>query len=89
MKSFIVHLSDPSGVDDQAVVVVQDGMGLGQAVHVAIDELAERHGGQLAFPLFVDIHPVANYKEQAWMYKIQPQANASSGTAIKLSPSRP
>lgn len=71
MKSFIVHLSDPTGVDEQAVVVVQNEGTLGQAVHMAIDEIVERCGGSLSFPLFVDIHPAHAFKQHAWMYSVE------------------
>lgn len=69
MHSLIVHVSDPSGFDEQITVQIEDGMGLGEALHHAFDELAERNGSPLTFPVFVDVHPTVNFDSHSWMYQ--------------------
>jgi hypothetical protein len=68
MNSFIVHISDARGLDAQAAVTVEDSMDLGRAAQVALDALMEAHGHQLAFPIFVDIHPRAEFQDREWMH---------------------
>jgi len=68
MNTFVIHMSDASGVDEQAAIVVQDAMDLGRAAQVALDQMVERHGGELAFPIFVDIHPAKEFQTRAWMH---------------------
>lgn len=72
MKSYVVHVSDPTGFDEQAVVTVNEGSTLGEAVHMMLDELAEKCGGKFSFPVFVDIHPSINFATQSWMYSVKP-----------------
>ena len=69
MKSFVVHVSDPKGFDEQTVVEVEDLSSLGKAVQMALDEIASQHPGELTFPLFVDIHPTVTYSTHSWMYQ--------------------
>jgi hypothetical protein len=80
MKSFIVHVSDTTGLDEQAVVVIQDGTGLGKAVHLAIDEMVKNHGNPVNFPVFVDIQPTAVFKGNAWMYPAKRDKKAVAGS---------
>lgn len=82
MNSFMIHISDASGVDERAAIVVQDAMDLGRAAQVALDEMVERHGGQLAFPIFVDIHPAEEFKGRAWMHSKAPTASAHSDVLL-------
>jgi len=76
MNTFVIHMSDASGVDEQAAIVVQDAMDLGRAAQVALDQMVERHGGQLAFPIFVDIHPAQEFQSRSWMHP------AKTGTSV-------
>ncbi len=78
MKSYTVHVSDPSGFDDSTEVVVNDGAQLGQAVHLALDELMARHRTPIMFPLFVDVHPTKAYAGNAWMFKELPLGSGSN-----------
>ncbi len=69
MKSFVVHVSDPSGFDEQTTVTVDDVTQLGNLVKAALDEIMLHHASPLAFPVFVDVHPARNFSPHAWMYE--------------------
>jgi hypothetical protein len=69
MNSFLIHISDAQGIDEQAAIEVQDGLDVGRAAQLALDELVEKHGRRLAFPLFIEIHPTADFQDRAWMYE--------------------
>lgn len=68
MNSFIVHISDARGIDAQSSIAVEDRMDLGRAAQVALDDLVEEYGTRLSFPIFVDIHPVAEFPGRSWMH---------------------
>lgn len=68
MNSYIVHVSDPAGFDEEAVILAKSTAHLGEAVGAAIDELMEKNNGKLSFPLFIDVHPSTNFSPSAWMY---------------------
>jgi hypothetical protein len=69
MKAFIVHVSDPTGFDEQTTVTVDDVAQLGKLVKAALDEIMTHHIDPLAFPVFIDVHPARNYSPHAWMYQ--------------------
>lgn len=59
MKSFDVHVLDLGTIDEQVTVLVSDSMDLGRAAQLALDEVIEHHGSDVALPVFLDIHPSA------------------------------
>jgi hypothetical protein len=69
MNSFTVHVSDPSGFDEQAVVSLEDVTQLGTMVKMALDEMMEKRTGPMSFPVFVDVHPSTTFSGHAWMYQ--------------------
>lgn len=69
MNSFVVHISDAHGIDAQATIRVEDRMDLGRAAQVALDQLVEKHGASLSFPIFVDIHPAAEFAGRADLHR--------------------
>ena len=74
MKLFVVHISDAKGIDERSTIEVADGMDVGRAAQLALDAVVEQHGGQLTFPIFVDIHPAAQFASMEWMHsKDQPR----------------
>jgi hypothetical protein len=71
MISFIVHVSDASNLDEQKAVKVDAANDLGRAAHIALDEILAKNFARVIFPLFVDIHPEAEFENRAWMHCIQ------------------
>jgi len=69
MKSFLIHISDARGIDEQTAVRVPDGLDIGRAAQLALDEVVEKHGKRLMFPIFIDIHPAADFQLRAWMHE--------------------
>lgn len=69
MKTYTVHVSDPSGFDDSVEVEANEDGELGAALHLALDELLARHRAPLMFPIFVDVHPARAYSQNSWMFK--------------------
>jgi len=87
MKSFIVHVSDASQVDVQSEVNVNDSMDLGRVAQLALDEVIEKHGGNITFPIFIDIHPASNFQDVAWMHHgtgSAPSLQAPTGSLSEL-----
>jgi hypothetical protein len=68
MKEFIVRISDARGIDAQSAVTVEDSLDLGRAAQLALDELVDQFGGEVTFPIFVDIHPAEEFAGRAWMH---------------------
>ena len=68
MNSFVVNVSDAHGLDRQTAIRVDDCMDLGRAAQVALDELVDKHGGNIAFPVFVDIQLSKEFHTRAAMY---------------------
>lgn len=82
MNTFTVHVSDPTGFDEQAVVTVDDVTQLGDMVKMALDEMVGKRTDPLSFPVFVDVHPSTNFSAHAWMYQGKaktPQVFAGAG----------
>lgn len=79
MKSFVVHVSDPTGFDEQTTVTVDDITQLGNLVKAALDEIMVHHKAPLAFPVFVDVHPARTFSPHAWMYGQKAGAKAVAG----------
>jgi hypothetical protein len=74
MKAFIVHTSDAKGIDEQTTVEVQDALDVGRAAQLALDALVEKHGTDLTFPIFVDIHPIREFIGREWMHEDRQKA---------------
>jgi len=69
MKSFIIHISDSSELDQRTAITVNDSMDIGQAAQIALDDMVEQFGENIEFPLFVDIHPHATFTNIEWMHQ--------------------
>lgn len=76
MNSFIVHISDAKGIDARAAIKVEDSMDLGRAAQLALDSMIEAYGARIVFPIFVDIHPAAEFDAHEWMHP-QPEPVAA------------
>ena len=68
MNSFVVHVSDAHGLDQQTAIRVADSMDLGRAAQVVLDALVDKHGSEITFPVFIDIQLSKEFHERAWMY---------------------
>ena len=68
MNSFVVHVSDAHGLDQQTSIRVDDSMDLGRAAQVALDEFVGTHGGNITFPVFIDIQLKKEFHNRAAMY---------------------
>ena len=68
MNTFVVHVSDAHGIDEQSKIYVADAMDVGRAAQLALDELIDRHGAKLTFPLFIDIQLCSEFQGREWMY---------------------
>jgi hypothetical protein len=67
MKSYVVCVSDAAHADCQTPVTVEDETSLGRVAQIALDEFIATCGSDVAFPLFVDIHPVEQFASVRWM----------------------
>jgi hypothetical protein len=77
MQDFVIHISDPRGIDERvAVRAVGDGE-VGRALQLALDDVLARHGGDFAFPLFIDIHPAEDFAAVAAHYAAARDRGAS------------
>jgi hypothetical protein len=74
MQEFVIHITDPSRIDER--VTVRSLGEVGHAAHLAIDDVLARHGGDFAFPLFIDIHPAADFPQVAAHYPAMPGRRA-------------
>lgn len=54
MKKFVVHVSNPTTLDER-VIVTADEDDLAAVAHQAVREVTEFEGG-VDFPIFIDIH---------------------------------
>ncbi len=68
MNRFIIHLTDSVGLDQRISVDVVENDGIGQAAHLAIDDILSHRHRPVAFPLFLDIHRAENFPEVAALY---------------------
>lgn len=68
MNTFVVHVSDAHRIDKQSKIYVADSMDVGRAAQLALDELIDRHGAKLTFPLFIDIQLCSEFQGREWMY---------------------
>lgn len=68
MATHIVQISD-AGIGAHRVPIVVDGhTTLSHAVMEALEKFESEHRGEVTFPLFLDIHAVAEYGAVDWMY---------------------
>ncbi len=72
MISYIVHISDANNLDEEKAVDVEIAKDLGRAAQIALDEMVAKNFAKLIFPLFIDIHPKAEFGDRAWMHGATP-----------------
>lgn len=68
MKTYVVTVSDASNVDRLTPVSVKEETSLGKVAQMAVDEFIETHGDDVQFPLFIDIHPAAEFRGVHWLH---------------------
>jgi hypothetical protein len=69
MQNFVIHITDPRGIDERVMVQSLGDGEVGRAAQLAIDDVLARHGGDFAFPLFIDIHPAEHFAQVAAHYE--------------------
>lgn len=72
MQQLIVHITDPGKIDESVAVKIASGADLGRAVHAALEIVFSKRHRKVAYPLFIDIHPVDGFEHVEQLYKVTP-----------------
>jgi len=68
MSDFIINLTDSGGLNEQIAAHAATDCDLGSAAKLAIDQIVRMSGGELTFPVFLDIHPAEAFGQVASLY---------------------
>ena len=68
MKSYVISLNDAGTNERRATVVIPDRSALSKAVENVVQSFVSTSGDELCFPIFIDIHPAAQFEHVAWMH---------------------
>lgn len=68
MKSYVISLSDAGTNERRATVVIPEESELSKAVETAVQSFVSTSADGICFPLFIDIHPAAQFEHVAWMH---------------------
>lgn len=82
----MIHISDAHDLDQQTSITVDDNMDVGRAAKIALDDLVDKFGYNVEFPIFMEIHPYASFGNVEWMHK---EAETPEPVIIKNSTSAP
>lgn len=69
MKNFVICITDADRVDRQIIVNADESVTLGQAAHLALDQVMKDVGAKMQFPIFLDIHPAEHFDRFAWLQR--------------------
>ena len=68
MNSYVVCISDASSADRAISVIAPEEAPPGKIAQMALDDFVSSFGDEIRYPLFIDLHPAAEFAGVRWLH---------------------